>query len=293
MPSDDALSDKQNDFKWSIVEKIEQLKYIPEIFTNPRGKPGLASNKIWSRRDADEIARKCIGAAIIGLPRWEFETSDSRVKLPTEYCHYEGALCNTLGLPMLVLAQKDISRRVVFDSNYGVYTGIFPPDADIAWLDTKHFLTPFEYWKTDLAKRRDIFLGYSSSSTVTAQKLKRYIKKESGVTVLDWQTDFEPSRSILNQIEDAAARCSAGIFLFTKDDPITNKTQTSKAVPRDNVVFEAGYFTSAKGKENVLIILEKGAKMPADLGGDIYAALDDKSNIKPIADTVRKFIKAL
>jgi len=33
--------------------------------------------------------------------------------------------------------------------------------------------------------------------------------------------------------------------------------------------------------------------MPAELGGDIYAPLDDKSDIEPIEDAVRKFIGAL
>ena len=54
------------------------------------------------------------------------------------------------------------------------------------------------------------------------------------------------------------------------------------AVPRDNVVFEAGYFIGLKGKRNVLIVREVGSKMPADLGGDIYASLPDKADIKPI-----------
>jgi hypothetical protein len=42
---------------------------------------------------------------------------------------------------------------------------------------------------------------------------------------------------------------------------------TTQAVPRDNVVFEAGYFIRAKGKDRVLIVREAGAKTPADLGG--------------------------
>ena len=33
--------------------------------------------------------------------------------------------------------------------------------------------------------------------------------------------------------------------------------------------------------------------MPADLGGDIYASLKDKSDISPIEDTVQKFVEAL
>jgi hypothetical protein len=301
MPADQWLDRKQNELKWGIVDEIERLGYVPEIFTNPKGMPGLASGKVWSRQDADMVMRKCIGAAIIGLPRWEFSISEGgragramrhTVKLPTEFCQYEGAIAYTLGLPMLVVGQEDMLHRVVFDQSYGVYMRFFPRDADRAWLKSEDFRVTFGYWKNELAKRRDVFLGYSSSSQGTAQNLKRLLEKLD-ITVLDWKTDFSPSRFILQQIEEAAARCSAGIFLFTKDDPITNETQAYKAVPRDNVVFEAGYFIHAKGKEHVLIVLENGAKMPADLGGDIYAPLDDKSDIEPIEDTVRKFVGAL
>jgi hypothetical protein len=35
--------------------------------------------------------------------------------LPTEFNHYEVALARTLGLPTLVLVQKNVRRRVVFD----------------------------------------------------------------------------------------------------------------------------------------------------------------------------------
>jgi hypothetical protein len=293
MPSDQALDDNQNALKWGIVKEIQDLGYIPEIFTNPRGMPGLAAGKAWSRQEVDNVARKCIGGAILGLPRWTFSTPDGDVKLATEYCQYEGAVIYTLGLPMLVVAQEDIWRRVVFDPSYGVYMGIFPSNADDKWLTTAGFRVPFGYWKNELSKRRDVFLGYSGSSSGTASNLKRFLEKDLNVTVLDWKTDFAPSRFILQQIEDAAGRCSAGIFLFTKDDPLTTETQAYKAVPRDNVVFEAGYFINAKGKENVLIVLETGAKMPADLGGDIYAPLEDKANIEPIEDTVRKFVEAM
>jgi predicted nucleotide-binding protein len=64
------------------------------------------------------------------------------------------------------------------------------------------------------------------------------------------------------------------------------------------VVFEAGYFINAKGKDHVLIILEKNAKMPADLGGDIYASLEEikdkrKPNIASVKGTIRDFVNAL
>ena len=58
---------------------------------------------------------------------------------------------------------------------------------------------------------------------------------------------------------------------------------------KDNAVFEAGYFIGIKGKRTVLVLKEQGAKMPADLGGDVYAALEDRQNIGSIEETLRRF----
>jgi hypothetical protein len=293
LPADPWLPKNLNDLKWGIVEEIEKLGYTPEIFTNPKGKPGLASPKAWNPRDADEIARRCVGAAILGMPRWNFrDVNGEPAILPTEFNHYEGALARTLGLPTLVLVQRDVRRRVVFDMSFGGYVGEFDPDSDVSWLHTDNFRVPFLYWKNLLAERRDIFLGYCSSSSATAASIKRFLLS-LGVTVLDWQTDFIPGSTILGQIEGAAARSIGAIFLFTKDDDLADTGRRETAVPRDNVVFEAGYFIGLKGKRNVLIIREEGSKMPADLGGDIYASLSDKSDTSSIERTLSAFLGAI
>lgn len=292
LPADPWLPDNLNRLKWAIVDEIEKLGYTPEVFTNPRGKPGLASSRAWNPRDADEIARRCAGAAVLGMPRWRFRDGDEDVLLPTEFNHYEGALARTLGLPTLVLVQKDVMRRVVFDSSFGGFVGQFAGTSDVEWLHTDPFLVPFGYWRTLLEGRSDVFLGYSSASADTAAAIKRYLQS-LGVKVLDWQSDFIPGRTILDQIEQAAAQSLGGIFLFTKDDDLADKGQRELAVPRDNVVFEAGYFIGIKGKNNVLIIRETGCKMPADLGGDIYAPLADKASIAPIERSLDAFVGAL
>ena len=41
------------------------------------------------------------------------------------------------------------------------------------------------------------------------------------------------------------------------------------------------------------VVREDGAKMPADLGGDIYAPLPDRNHIGPILDSLRRFAAAL
>src|SRR3954468_24937423 len=75
LPADPWLPKDLNDLKWGIVDEIQKLGYTPEIFSNPRGMRGLASPKGWNPRDADDIARRCAGAAIIGMARWHFEDS--------------------------------------------------------------------------------------------------------------------------------------------------------------------------------------------------------------------------
>ncbi|MCB1901827.1 MAG: nucleotide-binding protein [Rhodocyclaceae bacterium] len=293
LAADPWLPPNLNDLKWGIVEEIEKLGYTPEIFTNPKGMPGLASAKAWNPRDAEEIGRRCVGAAILGMPRWRFQDGNGEaVLLPTEFNHYEGALVRTLGLPTLVLVQGDMLRRVVFDSSFGGYVGQYAADSDVSWLHTAEFRVPFNYWKAQLEERRDIFLGYCSSSSATAAAIKRYLTS-LGARVLDWQSDFIPGRTIIDQIEQAAARSIGGIFLFTKDDDLADPDGATHSVPRDNVVFEAGYFSGLKGKRNVLIVREVGSKMPADLGGDIYASLVDKKDIAPIERTLAAFLGAM
>src|SRR6266849_9962786 len=120
-------------------------------------------------------------------------------------------------------------------------------------MSTKEFTVPFGYFREKLKERRDIFLGYCSSSSATALEIKTFLIDSLDLSVLDWATDFDLSTTILEQIELASIRCGAGIFLFTKDDPLADIGGKDRAVPRDNVVFEAGFFSAIKGKEKVLI----------------------------------------
>ncbi len=311
LPADQWLTKEMNDLKWALVDEIEKLGYVAEVFTDPRGAKSLAASEVWTPQRADQIARRCCGAVIIGMARWDFSDKDGKpVLLPTEFNHYEGAVAYALGLPTLVLAQADVARRVVLHASFGHYVGEMPANATPSWLFDKQFTVPFNYWKEKLAKRRDVFVGYCSNAQKTADSVIRFLESE-GVSVLNWKTDFDPGRSILDQISRAAACCQAGIFLFTKDDQLATEASADAAsgapakdgivaAPRDNVIFEAGYFTGLKGKANTLIIREEGSKLPADLGGDTYAYLPANrpdnghhADISAIEPTLKSFLRAV
>jgi hypothetical protein len=292
LPADQWLTKQENKTKWAIVSAIEALGYTTEVFLDPRGTGSLSASQAWNASACEQVMRRCEGCVLLGFPRWRINADTGQIHLPTEFNHYEGAVAYTLDLPLLVLVQAGVLRRVVFDPSYKGYVGIIPEKPTPKWLTTKAFEVPFNYWREQLKRRRDVFLGYCSSSTATAQKIKEFIS-ETGLSVLDWATDFDPATSILYQIEEASKRCGAGIFLFTKDDALSDENSKDRAVPRDNVVFEAGYFSALKGKSKVLIVRESGAKMPADLSGDIYASLENKECIDPIKPVLLKFLEAL
>jgi len=289
MTFDDYLSDRQNDVKWAIVDRIIGAGFMPHFFfpyipVKYQGK--VIAQSPWSTDAVDQVIRNCVGAVMIGFPRWTVSEKPSE-KLASDYTHYEAGIVHTLGLPMFMVLEEGIPWRGAFDGHaHNICTILL--NADAASLDKPSFSQPFVQWVAKVKARKDIFLGYSSEATGTAKNIARLLSGYDAA-VLDWQ-NFGPG-TILEQIDAAASRCSAGVFLFTKSDKLEG--EGDKAAPRDNVVFEAGYFAHAKGHRRVLIVREDGAKMPADLGGAIYAPLADRSNIDPIATQLESFVKSL
>jgi hypothetical protein len=288
----------------ALAERLDDLGYRVLCFGRPGmfPRPELFESPLtavpWSYESVDAAMRRCHGVIFLGFPRWVFQTEGEAGPqewwLASEYSHYEGALAVTLHLPRLILAEGQLANRGVFGEQHGDFILRLYTDASPAWLETPEFQVTFAHWRQRLDDRRDVFLGYSSGSRGTAKNLKRFLQDE-GATVLDWDTDFALGGTILDEIQQASRQSGAGIFLFTKDDVLQDSVRDDDATPapRDNVVFEAGYFCAAKGKKRVLIVRERGTKMPADLGGDIYATLTDRADISSIETQASRFLKSL
>jgi len=212
--------------------------------------------------------------------------------MPTAYNHLEGALALAQEIPVLILFEENMDRIGIFDS--GNKPALIPANADSKWVKSKVFQAHFRAWSHKVQERRDVFLGYCSKANKCAAGIRKYLEG-SQFTVLDWARDFKPAgATILEEIERAASQCRCGIFLFTKDDELDENAKgkaSFNAVPRDNVLLEAGYFTQARGKNRVAIVREKGAKMPADLGGIIYVVLENRKNLLPVKRALRRFLK--
>jgi len=310
-PRDEYLEPRRVRLKEAIIKAITDLGYDVQQFGSSDGGKGLAAGTSWSPSDADRVMTRCVGAVILGFPIWKASSArrakrnSKTLSLASEYNHYEGALAWSHGLPILSVLEEGVEERVAFN-RYGNAAVVRPPrDADEKWVKEGTFTAFLDGWHDRMGNRKDVFLGYCSSSKCAAAAIKRFIK-DCGATVLDWNEDFIEGRTILAEIQEAARCTTGGIFLFTPDDPLPvapricyahkHDQEAELAAPRDNVVFEAGFFASAKDPNRVLIIRGGDAKMPADLGGDIYAPLPyDRrrpQDIEAVKEPIRRFLQS-
>ena len=238
----------------------------------------------WNFENVDRVMRRCVGAIVIGFPRW---TIPGSIELVGEYNHYEGAVALSHNLPVFLLAERGVENRGIVWTGAGKPICFIPEDAQADWVDHEDFQKSFIAWMREIKSRKDVFLGYCSQNAGTAALIENRLLRE-GATVLNYNMDFRAGVSILSEIAAACATCSSGIFLFGENDPLEGTG--GNAAPRDNVVFEAGYFMSSKGPDRCLIIRQGNAKMPADLGGAIYLHLTNPFDISPVETRLKKFL---
>ena len=103
-PRDIRLDPHRIEIKRAIVDEIKRLGYEPQIFLGPKGGVGLPDGAGWDLEGVEKVARRCVGAAIIGLPFWKTTQEGQEIWLPTDYCQYEGAVAHVYGLPILAIA---------------------------------------------------------------------------------------------------------------------------------------------------------------------------------------------
>jgi hypothetical protein len=270
--------------KKRIYSELKLLDFeIEEFFVS-----GLATNITWTIAEVEKLLRRCQGAIFFGFGKWLFSMDNGSVfKFPSGYLHLEAGIATTKNIPSFVIKEAGVMEEGLFYNGGGLRITTIRPDGSDVLNGDPIFWNAFHQWAEHVKQRSHIFLGYSGGATSTAIAIRDFLEAHQ-VRVIDWKRDFQSATTIMEQIELAEKSCIGGIFLFTKDDKLAGKKNL--AAPRDNVIFEAGYFVHAKGLGQVLIILENGAKLPADIGGTIYLPLEDRNNIQPIQDKILAFI---
>ena len=279
--SNKGLDERRKALKAGLIKLLINAGYEPQEFFES----GLGLRYAWNFENVNRIVKQCIGAVVIGFPRWR-SGSGGEASFVGEYNHYEGAVAMAYDLPILIVAEQGVADRGIVWTGGGKNIVYAPKNADITWLDGSDFQNRYKVWLEDLKHRRDIFLGYCSQNAGIAAQIENILVRK-GATVLNYAMDFRTGTSILQEIEEARSLCSCGIFIFGENDPLSGSD--SMAAPRDNVVFEAGYFMSSKGPGRCLVVRVGKAKMPADLGGSIYITLAN-GDVAAIESKLTRFL---
>jgi hypothetical protein len=270
--------DPREAFRVNLLGRIQASGYSPQQF----GVSGLPLNMPWSFQSVARVMERCVGAAVLGFALGRPSRTGIGFQTIGVERHYEGAVALTLGLPLLLVMDSGLALEGVLAPESGKIVTSLP-----AGIEDAPFATGFEGWLREIRARHDIFLGYCSKSTGLAAAIQQRLEA-LGATVRNWAVDFRSGQSILAEVQAARDSCSAGVFLFSEDDKYGNAK--GRAAPRDNVVFELGYFMSAKGPDRCLIVRVGNAKIPADLGGTIYVPLEKGKDVGSIEERLADFV---
>ena len=303
VPDDRHLDERRQALKRAILSFVAEQDFSITGFEQEQFGAGLPPTyEEWTAERAYRLIRRCDGVLVLALARRHVRVLEPGkadnsagegrvVTQPTTYNHLEGALGLAQRLPVFILFEEEMDRDGIFAS--GISPADIPTGSDETWVSSDSFLNRFATWAEKVRYRRDVFLGYCSKANSPAEEIREYLISQ-GYSVLDWSRDFAKGGAIiLEEIEKAASRCRCAVFLFTKDDEVGVKARgkaSINAVPRDNVLVEAGYFTQARGMRRVAIIREQGAKMPADFGGIIYLTMEDREDLSSVKESLVNFL---
>lgn len=276
VPRDGWLQPEQLDIKRGIIEKIRSVGFQPHEFLIS----GDFSQMTWSYENLQYILGRCQGTVILGFVRWNVRDAQKTYQFNTAYNHYEGALALAKDLPTFILMHEHVYKAGIAIKGKAPHFVRLPIRADSSWLQTDDFLSKFDGWVEAVKKRCHIFFGYSSKAQATAYKIRDFLTSK-GVIVMDGRADLNLAASRMDEIERASKSCMGSVFLFARGGETTTE---------DNLIFEAGYFLHAKGKDKTFIIREEGARLPASIGGHPYAPLQNREDISSLEKDLETFI---
>ena len=109
-----------------------------------------------------------------------------------------------------------------------------------------------------------VFIGSSSEMLPVVNRLVSLLSND--FRPRPWNQVFTSGDYTFDVLTREVERADAAVFIFGKDDTLGFRGEATYAA-RDNVILEYGLFAAGIGRDRVLILEEKGVKLPSDLLG--------------------------
>jgi hypothetical protein len=130
----------------------------------------------------------------------------------------------------------------------------------------------------NIEERLKIFVGSSTEGKSVAEAIQSNLDRDFEITIWS-QGIFGLSEGTLESLANRADDFDFAVLVITADDMTTSKKARS-ASPRDNVVFELGFFFGCMGKERVFMVYDraKQPKLPSDVAGITHTSFEVHKN---------------
>lgn len=146
-----------------------------------------------------------------------------------------------------------------------------------------------------------VFIGSSAEQRALAYEIRDGLSHEKCLPKV-WTDDlFRPSATSIENLERELDAADFAVLVITPDDVVVSRKRRKDA-PRDNVIWEHGYFTGGLGRQRTFIVKPRGAdlKLPSDLVGvtpldyDPTGTVDNlRARLGPATNGVRKEVVRL
>jgi CRP/FNR family cyclic AMP-dependent transcriptional regulator len=146
-----------------------------------------------------------------------------------------------------------------------------------------------------------IFIICSAEALEIAKSIRIALEHDAQVVIWSDENIFPPGSYALEALENEVNLADFGIALAEPDDLVTSRHKTS-STPRDNVIFELGFFMSRLGRPRTLLLVPKSqdVKLPSDFKGLTPIPYDKGKTAKdmsvalgPTADRISSLVKQL
>ena len=121
---------------------------------------------------------------------------------------------------------------------------------------------------------RDIFIVHGSDHGARDAVARLLDRLDLSPIILD--EEASKGRTIHQKFLDHSTVVYA-VVLFTPDDVggPADESASMRPRPRQNVVYELGFFSAKLGHRNVCVLYSDGVEIPSDLSGVIYIPFDN------------------
>lgn len=120
----------------------------------------------------------------------------------------------------------------------------------------------------NMTANNKVFLVHGHDGELKSEVARMLERQGIKAVILNEQAN--QGRTIIEKFE-RSSDVGAAIILLTADDLGREKHEPNEQPrARQNVIFEAGYFTGRLGRERVIVISEQNIEIPSDLHGVLY-----------------------